>query len=352
MYTDIQARGRIAVLEQLLEQNVERDEPLGFNRIEPDTMGVLELCVDGTTVLRIDGNRVYTTNNSGKFAYGTVYETDAEAREFAIYPSSIGYFYYYVSSTKFVRTALHKIALTNASGLQYVWFNKNGVLEVTTSFNSTYAFIASVYGNATAQAKIVFADERHGIQMDVATHLRLHSVDGTGWSSGAVINGLTSGGTTYSNISAGTFYDEDIIMHHAEQTNAPFWYINGTAWDILPDGVAIGYKTTGNCFYNQLVGASWQLTALGSAVNDYVLTHFLATNDCQFPYVKVIGQNVYTTATAARLGAIKEMYNLVMTGLPSAEFKFIGSVIVKGNGELLLTDLGDLYVDLRRERTK
>jgi len=42
-------------------------EPTGFDRIRPDTMGIIELSPDGINILRINQNCKFSTNDSGKF---------------------------------------------------------------------------------------------------------------------------------------------------------------------------------------------------------------------------------------------------------------------------------------------
>jgi len=144
------------------------------------------------------------------------------------------------------------------------------------------------------------------------------------------------------------FFDEDIQLNHHSQTNSPFWYRDSSGWVISPDGLQLALKGT-TTYYNPIVGGVGQLSQIAS--NQYCLIHFFATNDAQYPYVKVLGQNVYGNANLAREGALSEIQALSLDGLPSLEFKALYSIILNSSGALTLNDLGQTYTDFRKVST-
>jgi len=331
---------------------VATQEPTGFDRLHPETMGVIELSPDGTIILRVDQHGVYSMNSSGKFGFGTPFEQVATPRTFAIYPAATKFSFW--SASRFISYSVMKtLSLTDATGQRLVYFNSAGELaEETVDFGNVFAFyspVSAIYGNSTSQQKIVFGDERHGIRMDGGTHSYLHQTRGTQYLSGAQINGLASNATVYTTIDSGIFMDEDITLTPAFQTNSPFWYRLPSGWNITPDGVSLAYMGV-RTYFNSSVGGVWALTPI--EISNFTLIHFFFTNDVQFPYVKILGQNEYGTAKLAREGALSEVQKLALDGLPSLEFRAIFSIILDSSGRLVLTDTGDVAVDFRRQALK
>lgn len=324
------------------------NEPNGFIRESPETMGIMELCTDGTTVYSINGDGILSTRSDGKFATGTAYEATANAKEFAIYPNGVSY-KVYVEGTLHTITTLQRVTLVNASGLQFVFHQLDGTLASDTVFAFDYfedrPVTAVVYGNAVTQELVLFGDERHGIQMDGTTHRYLHFTQGTRYVSGMEIQGLASGGTTYSAITSGYAYDEDIYMNPPIQTNAPFYYLDGTSWRIVNDTTHVAHLVTGVAQHNLKTGATYSLAPVTG--NDAMIVFFALTNNKLAPYVKILGQSVYADTNAARAGISDALNDLVLAGLPSPEFLPIGAVIVRSAGEVQTLSDGSLYYDLR-----
>ena len=328
---------------------IDMQEPTGFIRTQPSTMGIIELSPDGTTIYRIDQNGALTTRTDGQFATGYSYARGANAREFVIFPVVDGGSYkVYISSQLFTINTMQSILFLNTSGSQYVYHNLDGTLAVSDVFSDefleTKPLVCVVYGNANTQDLVVFADKRHGIKMDGDT-IKTHYVGGIIFVSGMGITGLSVGSTTYSTIESGEAIDADIEILIPTQTDAAFFYLNGTDWNILPDTNNIGLLIGGIAQYNQNVGGVYSLAPVLN--NDCMIMFFAATGNKLAPYCKILGQQVYSDVNAAREGIESAIRNLKLTGLPSQEFLPIGAVIINASGALQPLSDGSLYLDLR-----
>jgi hypothetical protein len=320
------------------------NEPTGFIREFPATMGILELCTDGTKVIHKDGFGNITITNDGLWSDGT----GANARTFRLSPYDGNDVEIYIEGTKFKFNTAQEILLDNTTGLKFIYLDIDGTLKVDSTFSFDYfedrPIVSTVYGNAITQELVNFGDERHGIQMDGETHRYLHFTQGTQYVSGMEIQGLTNGGTTYTQITSGKAYDEDIYMEPAQQTNSPHLYRIGQDWYIENDSNLIA-KIDGSSQYNPTDGTDYSLASVTG--NDTMIVFFCLTNNIEFPYVKVLGQRVYNNTSAARSDIDKAISDLVLDGLPSPEFLPIGAVIVDSDGELKTLSDGSLYYDLR-----
>jgi hypothetical protein len=372
---------------QTEQKFTDTNEPTGFIREFKETIGYIELCTDGTKVISVDWNGVTTIRSNGLWVDGT----NANAREFAITPvpysgtidiiseedgsvtnradtrdTSINggeYYSVYIEGTKLNITTQQVVALPDQSGLQFIYHELNGDLGLATSFSFEYfedrPITATVYGNATTQELVNFGDERHGIQMDGFTHRYLHFTQGTQYVSGMGLNGVTNGSTTYTSIDAGKAYDEDIYMSPLSQTSSPFVYRDSQFWTVLDDGLEIAYLSGGiaqfNCDTNYVnYGvAGVDYTPSGSyelrdvTGNDRMIMFFVLTNNKEFPYVKILGQKVYTNSLEARADVGTAVNDLILSGLPSPEFLPIYAVIVDDTGAVDDISSDEVYVDLR-----
>lgn len=347
-------------------------EPTGFIRGKRETLGVMELCTDGTEVISVDHNSVATIRNDGLWLDGTT----ANAREFAFHPvphtGTIGirneetgainiiddprdsaYFSVYIKSLKYNFSDKIVITLDDSTGLKFIYFDGAGNLQHNVEFSfdcfEDTPIVATVYGNATTQALVNYGDERHGIVMDGFTHRYLHFTEGCRYQSGMGITGLTSLETTHGLITGGTAYDEDILIFAEDQTNVPFLYRLGTDWYLEEDTTQIAKLNGAQAVWNENTGTNenpnFVLTDV--AGNDVVNTIFALTNNKEFPYVKILGQTLYADKTVARGDVENALKNINKSGLPSPEFCPIGVVIVDDSGQLLTQDDGSLYYDVR-----
>lgn len=286
-------------------------------------------------------------------------------REFTIEPTSTSYVVY-VQSTKFIKSVAETITIDNTSGNHYIYFNSAGILSSTQVLNADLfqnnALISIIYWNTDTSTHSYFAEERHGLTLDGATHSYLHTVFGAQFISGLALQGFTVDGdgslaTQAQFISdQGIIRDEDLVIQILNQTQIPVLYRQGTLWrkksaDSFPmiyNGTA-GYVGS-RLPYNQLVSGSWQLTEVVN--NGFILVHVFGTNDKETPVIAIQGIAEYGNVTAARLAASTEITSL--TGLPFAEFVALGSVVIQSSNAFTNTPKasvrsvdGGNYVDFR-----
>ena len=335
-------------------------EPNGYNHSLPNEMGILELCV-----LNPDDNlyfKIYGIDQNGlKIATRTVLKTAAtwgngvdinETIDYQLcqYPvSGVAPVAWWINGAKYESTLNEVVELIPTSGHKYVYRDAVG-LKVINSFTkdlyTKQAYTSSIYGNHLTGDKIVFSNERHGIQMDGETHYLHHVGDGTEYVSGYGIVGLAEDSGVYTHVDSGEYMDEDITSITPIQTDAPFWYIVGDIWTSENDGVELSHITATRPNYNLNTGGTWSLQEMTN--NKYILVHFFATNDVEFPIVKVLGQIEYGNATDARDGAINELNSMFLVGIPSEEYIPLYSIILNDLGNLVLNSSGDTAVDWRR----
>lgn len=300
------------------------------------------------------------TDSTTSFVDGT--------RTFTIAPVS-GSYKVYIKGHEFTKTTSTNLVIPNTDGNHYIYFDINGTLSSTQSIDSDFfqnnAFVAIVYWNTTNSARTYFAEERHGLIMDGQTHGYLHTVLGARYISGGALQGFnvdnTGNAASHAQFTAalGSIRDEDILLDYPAQTQIPILYRSGTLWrkkaaDAYPliySGTAGYTGANGRMPYNELVGASWQLTQAGN--NNFVLVHIFATNDKDNPVVGIQGVAQYNSVSGARQAANSEIASL--SGLPFAEFVALGSVIYETSNtyanvpksRVRSTDTGGNYVDFR-----
>ncbi len=358
------AATNIAVLEE--KSNV-IGEPSGFDHNLPLTMGVIELSPDGTKIVACDWNGNVTTRSDGLFYDGS----SANAREFAISPVTVGdggdgTFTIWIGGIKTVLSSTQKVTFLNQSGMQYVYFAAAGVLSSSDTLSYSYfekePIVSVVYGNAGDQELVIFGNERHGIKIRGFDHMYNHKFEGCRYESGMELQGVANGGTTYTQITSGVAYDEDLIMNPKQQTDAPFLWRDGLYWNVQADSTSIAYLDTGvaqfNCdtAYVNYGTSGVDYTATGSyelrdvTGNDRMIMFFILTNDCEFPYSKVLGQKVYANSAGARADVESAFSELKLDGLPSPEILALFAVIVDSVGQVDDISAEEVMVDLRRAK--
>jgi len=292
---------------------------------------------------------------------GFVNRTDSEftwddgLRTFTIQPTGAQYVVW-LRGVRTIKAAPESIDLTAviAEGLWYIYFDgATGSLAATPTFTASLitsqALVAILYWDATNSVAIYLADERHGMVMDGETHLHFHEAFGTRWINGLGLSNLIADGSGNNDTDAqfavedGVIRDEDIQLDIVDDTpqdlspiaRIPVFYRTGAAglWrrrvaDAFPflysgDGVWVGPNN--RVPFNEFTGATWQLTEVPQA--DFVLIHYWASNDVQTPVIAIVGQAAYPSLSAARDAAEVELRNLILGGLPFAEFTPIATVI-------------------------
>lgn len=280
----------------------------------------------------------------------------------------------WVKGTNYVFPSMLAIGkqISTTAGNHYIYFDSAGNLSSTTTFNVSLfqdnAMVAIVYWNSDTNTHTYLGDERHGMQMDGATHGYLHTVFGTRYLTGLALQGFSADGDGSSNshcqftVDSGSIRDEDILLSILAQAQIPILFRQGSLWrkkagdsyPIIYNGTA-GYTGT-RVPFNEFVTGNWQLTEIVNG--NYVLVHYFATNDQDNPVIGILGTNQYTNAPQARSACESEISSL--GGLPFAEFTAIGSVIFQSNSSYTNVPkarvvssnptIGEIYVDFRGEQ--
>lgn len=303
---------------------------------------------------------------------------DEGLRHFRILPA-VSTFDIWIKGRKYTYDEEIYVEFADTEGMHYAYFDsEDHNLKVTTSFTdlliNQHVFVAALYWNATDNEVIFFADERHGMVMDSATHAHLHQAFGSQWVSGGALGNITANGNGSSNTHAQLsvtdvrINDEDIhfsFIDGAPQDlstilQAPVWWRDGAlSWRRrAANGYPVlnGYSTFTRLAYNLYSGGSWSLAEVTN--NNFVLAHIFCTNDVNEPVIAVVGQNKYNTLANARDGALTEIVQLSVDGLPFQEFVALGTVIFQTSSSysntpkarVRTTEAGTDYIDWRSGR--
>jgi hypothetical protein len=292
-------------------------------------------------------------------------------RTFTIQPVATS-FGYWSEGMRYDKTGAENIVISNTEGLHYIYYDGDTLAETTTFSDdiiTKYAFAGALYWDAANSQQIYFADEYlHTTKMGSLAHVYLHSTRGFSLQTGGGITDLLTdqSGDLDSHAQFGNeltiAFDEDAEFNHSARTSvsnvtvyyktntqaAPYWRIDDTAsFGVLTTG-------TGRAAYNELTGGNWVQTEVSN--NNFVLAHVFTYNDSTRKFAVIQGENEYANVAAARDGAEVEIAAIVLDGLPSAEFKFIGTIIYQtsdGYGNTVksrtrtVNVAGDDYIDLR-----
>jgi len=262
-------------------------------------------------------------------------------------------FHFWADGKKVIKTASESIQIADVTGSYYFWHNNAGVLQgsLDTAMSLEafyqYALCGGVYWNAEWQQGLP-GSELHGKDMDSRTHMKMHSTLGATYGDGFLFEGLTAGGKTHGNLTAGSFWDEDI--HHVGllQASLPWLYrigANGGYRLTVPD-TDLAYDNGGSYrVYNYNTGTEW-VWQEGTSSTDYWVNYvmFMPSLDGNL-LVKVPGQNGYRSRSVARDAINSELKKMRMDGLPLPEFGFIYAYIVNRSGKLQKLEDDTLYLD-------
>lgn len=259
-------------------------------------------------------------------------------RTFTIAPV-IASFDVWCKGKKYSYSTAQSVQINSATGLYYIYFNNTGVLSYRTSYfdweNDTPT--AYIYWNSSTSTAVYFADERHGVTLDWATHEYLHRTRGAALASGFGVSNYTLLGDgsldsdAQFNLDDGIFFDEDIevaIVHRSTPTpntweqylrgpaRVPVLYLTGTEWRITtPSDFALKAGTV-LPQYNLLTESTWSTVDAGDG--KYFNCYIVATNNLNYPVVSVLGQQQFDN-----IGQTEDesFSSLVLTGFPSFEFR-------------------------------
>lgn len=269
---------------------------------------------------------------------------DDSTRIFTIQPVGDS-FTIWCKGTKYVKTGTSSLTLPDSTGLYYIYFDPDGLIQYRTGF-----FVwdedcptSYVYWNATTQKAEFFADERHGIVLDWQTHEYLHRtrgaaiangfdldptkfiIDGDGSLDGDCYWGMYGTGST-----VGTFFDEDLqvdIINSATPTantweqfleapaEIPVFYKESYGW-VKNTATNFPFKSGPNRPYYNSIGDFSYLTEIDT--NKFGIAWIVATNNLNDPVLAIMGQDQYGNIGEAEAADWSE---LDLTDLPIVEMR-------------------------------
>lgn len=280
----------------------------------------------------------------------SVISFDNATRTFTIQPTVDEYSIYIQGVKQTIITPL-SIQIPNTYGNYYFSINPNGTLEFTTSFDinilSDRAYISYVLWDDINNEAILFAEERHGLTMDWATHSYLHQTKGLQLVSGANIQFDANGNGTQASdaqvsLSDMTVFDEDIRVQITNDAapNAsfeqilfpiaeiPVYYKNGVKWIRQ---VATQYPLsfgTVRANYNLNNAGNFSLQQAPND-DDYVATYVFATTNINEPVIALLSQDVYTSLEDATTRA--NWASISFGDIPFQEIKLLYTIFFKTN---------------------
>jgi hypothetical protein len=250
-----------------------------------------------------------------------------------------GSFTYWYKGTRVSVGSAKTVTLDNTTGTWFVYFNDaTGTLvkSLTPWSILNDVPVAAIYWDASKGESVIW-NERHGIIMDSATHLRLHSVDGTKVISGFNATGyvLQSDADADKNIefSEGILADEDLRTTIAATNGTTYrvWYRTGASGDWTWDTTTLPFVHTaaGYVNYNQYTGGAWQKTQTTNG--DYINYYIVATpalSPIEHGIIVIPGQTKYTSLADAQQ---ENIANLSFGTLPFQEMASLYRVTFRMN---------------------
>jgi hypothetical protein len=301
-------------------------------------------------ILEYDGtnwvNTVRPSNEPMGFenANDSFLDFDKTTRIFTIEPTDSS-FTVWVSGKRFVKTAPASVTIPNVSGMYTIYYNSSGVLSYKDDaiYLPAEAPIAYIYWNSADATDHIFADERHGVTMDWATHEYLHKTRGAAIAEGFGANNYSTTGNGSSDahakidIANGVFFDEDLKIS-ITHSDTPGYHSHE---QVLQGGAEIPmlYRTnthfrkdaatkfpmkqgTARVAYNYYNAGVWSTPDISN--NKFGVTFIVATNDLHSPIIGVLGQAEYTDQGSAEAAKWED---LVITDLPLVEWRPLYKIV-------------------------
>jgi hypothetical protein len=260
---------------------------------------------------------------------------DVNTRDFIISPTS-SHYNIWVAGNLFIINTTITLHIPNISGLYYIFFDTNGLLDYQTTFFDwdKQAPTAYIYINSLDPSSNMLFDERHGITMDWATHEYLHRTRGAAIANGFGITFPTlelsnpTNNDLYFSLTEGTFFDEDLEVNITEgspgiwSTNLnpvllPVLYLVGTEWyKSISSNIPLFGIIGNRPYYNTITNGSGSLTEVTN--NSFIVQWIAATNMVFTPIISIMGQNTYPNLQKAN--EVK-WENLILTNLPIVELR-------------------------------
>lgn len=274
----------------------------------------------------------------------SVISFNESSREFSIAPASTSYTVW-CTGKRYVKTSTETVTIPDTSGLYYIYFNSSGSLAYKTTFFTwdQDTPTAYVYWNENDNKAYFFADERHGVTLDWATHEYLHRTRGAAIANGFGANNYTLVGDgsldahAKIDIANGTFFDEDlqVDIEHAASPTANTWqqrlqsgayipvfYRLNTHWtkDVATQFPVKNGGTRAQ--FNLNTAGTWSSTAIDNS--KFGVMFVVATNNLNEPIISIMGQSQYTDQGSAEAAAWDE---LDLAGFPIVEFRPLYKIV-------------------------
>jgi hypothetical protein len=274
----------------------------------------------------------------------SVISFNESTREFSIAPASTSYTVW-CTGKRYVKTSTETIEIPDTSGLYYIYFNSSGSLAYKTTFFTwdQDTPTAYIYWNEVDNKAYFFADERHGITLDWATHEYLHRTRGAAIANGFGANNYTLTGDgsldahAQIDIADGTFFDEDLqvdITHSSSPTvntweqrlqsgaYIPVFYRLNSHWK-KDTATQFPVKNGGTrAQYNLNTAGTWSATAIDNS--KFGVMFLVATNNLNEPVISIMGQEQYTDQGSAEASTWDE---LDLGGFPIVEFRPLYKIV-------------------------
>jgi len=337
------------------------NDPTGFNSRDTKTLGIIELCITAAdeTYYQIDESGGWSKHEwmGAFFGDGVTPLADMTICHYPV-PGEPSFDVWHVGvKTEFTTAQTATLAAT--SGTQVLCYKADGTIFVGGPVDvyvalREHAIFAVATINIPLGTPTVFADERHGYEMSNATHLLLHSTTGARMAHGGGINGLADGATTFSTVDFGVLLDEDLSHILASASGMPFIYRDTSGDWAMSDDMGwpnnlLGFDQGSGVVYNRDNGdGTWDLVVIGTT-RDYVTYFVFATNNAQYPYVQVVGQNDHLSRGDARDMMDSEAARLLLDGLPTPEIVLLYAYTIRGStsGAIFKGADDEIYYDYR-----
>lgn len=230
----------------------------------------------------------FPTQADSVMSIDTVPATD----EFNIDPAVTSYDFY-VNGEKITKSGTDAVAIASDQALHYIWFDGDGVLQVSTSvwdILDAIALVATVYKDGT---NYEITDERHYHDRDRSFHRWAHVTIGARYASG--LTG-TFDNTTLSVVQGVTF-DEDLARDTGgTETECALWYRNaGLTAMRIEQAITTPYKVAAGVIQYDNAGTLTNVTN-----NRYVNSYVYATGDQDYPIAVLVGQAEHPNIAGAR----------------------------------------------------
>jgi hypothetical protein len=242
-------------------------------------------------------------------------------------------------------TGTSSITIPDITGLHHIWFDKDGVLNTSTTVTDynlirDHVYLANIYWDNSRAESVLRGDELHGT-MPWESHYLQHTFGaGTLYGNGLTIGGMTvdANGSLDSHAeftaASGTYLDEDREHFYSGKLltgDIAVWSKEGfqgtwyeSAYDSAPIVLSGGVPQV-----NTFGGGTWGQSSVPNG--DYFLAHIFAVNDWrdERKLISIQGENVYPNRSQARDGALVEINNITTNGLPAKEFIKVATIIYR-----------------------